>query len=187
MRNHAQKIVVVRACAVALTTFGLACPMPSRAEERPPRVFIDAGACPFECCTYREWFADRAVTLWDRPNGKRVVAHLRRDEPVDGLTGEVHSMPLRVAADADFPREGIKAGDVFYVLHYAGEGVWNIWRQGKPAELEIADETAPIATPTPKTWPLRVKSTCWVRVRTRHGIAGWTVSRGNFRNQDQCG
>ena len=187
MRDGAQKILLARACAVGLTVIGLACPAPSRAQERPPRVFIDAGACPFECCSYREWFADRDITLWDRPGGKRVVAHLRRDERVEGLTGEVHSVPLRVRAGSDLPEQGIKQGDIFYVLHYSGEGVWKIWHHGRLAELEIVDETATIATPPARTWPLGVKSTWWVQVRTELGVAGWTISKRNFRNQDQCG
>ncbi|HJT07243.1 MAG TPA: hypothetical protein VJ747_09970 [Stellaceae bacterium] len=199
MGCSAGRIVLASLCAILLT-IGLRL-APSQAEEGPPDVFIDAGACPFECCTYREWFADRDITLWDRPNSTQIVAHLRKDDAVDGLTGEVHSIPLRVTAGTDLPLTAIgpavagnaeapdmiKAGDVFYVLHYAGEGVWKVWHRGKVAELEVADETGTAAKPSPASWPRRLKSTWWVQVRTRQGVVGWTVSKGNFRNQDQCG
>ena len=42
-------------------------------EQKPPNVYIDKGACPFECCTYREWVAHTDVTLLESPNGKKVV------------------------------------------------------------------------------------------------------------------
>jgi hypothetical protein len=198
MGNSACRILWVSLYAVIPI---IACLAQSHAQEGPPGVFIDSGACPFECCTYREWFADRDITLWDRPNSKQVVAHLRKDDPVDGLTGEVHSTPLRVRATSDLPvtasdpatassgeaPDTIKAGDVFYVLRYAGEGTWKIWHHGQVADLEVADETPAIAKPSPDSWPRRLKSTWWVQVRTRQGVVGWTVSKGNFRNQDQCG
>ncbi len=38
------------------------------------------------------------MDLYDQPNGVRVVGHLRAGERVTGLTGEVHSVPIRVVA-----------------------------------------------------------------------------------------
>jgi hypothetical protein len=182
------KFLFASILAVTLSVLTFACPAPIHAQEAPPPgVFIDRGACPFECCTYREWFAARDITLWDRPNGKRVVAQLHKDEPVDGLTGEVHSIPLRAKANADFPEVELKAGDVFYVIHYSGEGVWKIWHHGQVVELEVTDESVRTAAPPPESWPQSVKRTWWVRVRTRQGLEGWAVSHGNFRHQDACG
>jgi hypothetical protein len=86
-------------------------------EQKPPNVYIDKGACPFECCTYREWIARTNVTLLDDPNGKRVVGRVRKGQKVLALTGEVHSVPLRVVAHHDYPDAGVKAGDRVYVLH----------------------------------------------------------------------
>jgi hypothetical protein len=187
MTHSAQKFPFVSICALALASLGLVCSASSRAQEAPPEIFIDAGACPFECCTYREWFAEGDVTLWDRPNGKQVVARLHKDQPVDGLTGEVHSKPFRATAGTDLPDAGLKAGDVFYVLNYSGEGVWRIWHHGQVAELEVLDGSKVTANPSPKSWPEAVKATWWVQVRTRQGIVGWTISKGNFRDQDACG
>src|SRR6266478_6263107 len=75
-------------------------------EQKPPNVYIDKGACPFECCTYREWVAHTDVTLLDSPNGKKVVGRIKRGEKVLALTGEVHSVPLRVTAKEDYPDAG---------------------------------------------------------------------------------
>ncbi len=41
--------------------------------QQPPKVHIDRGACPFECCTYREWVAKKEIALVNAPNGKKVA------------------------------------------------------------------------------------------------------------------
>jgi hypothetical protein len=149
---------------------------PPTKESAPPSPFIDKGACPFECCTYREWTANQEISLVDQPNGKKVVAQLHKGEKVQGVTGEVHSIPMRVIAKYDDPETGVKIGDVIYALHYDGEGYWKVWHKGKLKDMEgILDKG-----PTPKaTW--------WVQIKTASGIVGWAVSRRNFDNQDACG
>jgi hypothetical protein len=148
----------------------------SAQEQRPPSVHIDKGACPFECCTYREWVARTGVTLLDIPNGKRVVGQIRKGEKVVALTGEVHSVPLRVVAHNDYPDAGVKAGDTIYILHYIGEGYWKVWHDGKLVEMA----EFPGKGPKPKTnW--------WVKLKTSSGAIGWTVEHRNFDNQDSCG
>ncbi len=143
------------------------------AQSAPPVPYVAKGACPFECCTYRDWTALQPITLYNRPDGKTVVGALRKGEVVKALTGEIHSIPVRATAEKDHPEAGIKAGEAFYVLHYVGEGVWSVWRNGRAAELET------YAGPPPKT-------TWWVKVRTRAGVVGWAVSNRNFGNQDAC-
>src|SRR3977135_2566011 len=80
-------------------------------KQKPPNVYIDKGACPFDCCTYREWVARTDVTLLGSPNRKRVVGRIKKGERVLALTGEVHSVPLRVIAQHDYRDAGVKAGD----------------------------------------------------------------------------
>src|SRR5260370_12364712 len=96
----------------------------STEEQKPPNIHIDRGACPFECCTYREWVARTEVTLLDSPNGKRVVGRIKKGESVLALTGVVHSVPQRVVADRDYPDAGAKARDTIYLLHSVGERFW---------------------------------------------------------------
>jgi hypothetical protein len=145
-------------------------------EQKPPNVYIDKGACPFECCTYREWAAHTDVTLLDSPNGKKVVGRIKKGDKVLALTGEVHSVPLRVIAQHDYPDAGMKSGDTIYILHSEGEGYYKVWHDGKA--FDVADFSEKAAEP---------KSTWWVKLKTRSGAIGWTVDRGNFGNQDACG
>jgi len=146
-----------------------------KTEPTPPSPFVDKGACPFECCTYREWVADKEISLMDQPNGNKIVAQLHKDEKVQGVTGEVHSVPLRAIARHDDPGTGVKAGDVIYVLHPIGEGYWKAWHKGKLVETDDVPE---------KGLP---RYTWWVQIKTSSGAVGWTVSHGNFANQDACG
>src|SRR6266849_1074607 len=123
----------------------------STGEQKPPSIHIDKGACPFECCTYREWVARTDVTLLDTPSGKRVVGQIKKGESVLALTGEVHSVPQRVVADRDYPDAGVKAGDTIYLLHYVGEGFWKVWHAGKLVEIgDFPDES------------VKPKATSWV-------------------------
>jgi hypothetical protein len=66
-------LAVLVASVVAAQTTG---------EQKPPNVYIDKGAYPFECCTYREWIARTDVTLLDSPNGKKVVGRIKKGERV---------------------------------------------------------------------------------------------------------
>jgi hypothetical protein len=145
-------------------------------ELKPPAVYIDKGACPFECCTYREWVARTDVTLLNLPDGKSVVGLIKKGEKVLALTGEIHSVPQPVVARRDFPDARVKSGDTVYVLHYVGEGYWKIWHDGKVDEIE----DFPGAGSKPKaTW--------WVQLKISTGAVGWAVEHKNFDNQDACG
>jgi hypothetical protein len=146
-------------------------------DQRPPNVYIDKGACPFECCTFRQWVAHTDATLLDSPNGKKVVGRIKKGEKVLALTGEVHSVPLRVIAKHDYLDAGVKAGDTIYVLYYDGEGYCRVWHNGNVVDVADFDEERG-AEP---------KSTWWVKLKTRSGAIGWTVSHGNFGSQDACG
>ena len=144
--------------------------------QKPPNIYIDKGACPFECCTYREWVARTDVTLLDSPKGKKVVGRIKKGERVMALTGEVHSVPLRVIALQDDLDAGVKAGDTIYILHYEGEGYYKVWHDGKVVDVENFSDKAK-----------QPKATWWVKLKTRSGAIGWTVEHGNFGNQDACG
>jgi hypothetical protein len=143
---------------------------------KPPKVHVDKGACPFECCTYREWVARTDLTLLDIPTGKRVVGQIRKGEKVLALTGEVHSVPLQVVAHKDYPDAGVKAGDTIYILHYIGEGYWKVWHDGNLVDVE---DFPGIGSKPKTTW--------WVKLKTSSGAIGWTVEHSNFENQDACG
>jgi len=152
----------------AIVLFAIA----AAAQTAPPSPYIAKGACPFECCTYRDWTALKPITLYDSPNGK-TIGTLKQGQVVKALTGEIRSTPVRATAAKDHPEAGIKAGDVFFVLHYVGEGVWSVWRAGHVAQFEMYTGSAP-------------KTVWWVKVRTRAGMIGWAISDRDFGNQDAC-
>lgn len=141
----------------------------------PPRVFVDAGACPFECCTYRQWTVKETTPVLNRPRGKQVVGSLSKGDIVRGLTGEVISRPTEAKADRDIPETPIKAGDIFYVLHYDGEGYWKVWFRGKITFVHQSIMDVP-----------QPKAEWWVKIKDSHGHTGWALSHGNFEHQDSC-
>jgi hypothetical protein len=144
-------------------------------EQSTPHIYVDRGACPFECCTYRQWTVKQRTALLDRPNGKRIIATLSKGEVVTGMTGEVISSPIAIKAGRDVPETPIKKGDTFYVLHYEGEGYWKVLFRGKTVDVH----QSVINVPQPKTqW--------WVKIKDSHGVIGWALSHGNFAHQDAC-
>ncbi len=150
--------------------------------DAPPALYVDKGACPFEGCVYQEWTAKKAIELYDKPNGVRVVGHLRPGERVTGLTGEVHSAPIRVTAKENIldpehlDRTMIPKGQAFYVLHYLGEGHWLAWYRGNETTVKNMSEGGPFP-----------QATWWVQVKTSKGVIGWAISLNNFANQDRYG
>ena len=158
-------------------------------EVRPPSTYVDVGACPFECCSYRMWTVNEATTLLTEPEGKAVVGSLRKGDLVQGLTGEVISKPLAVKANHNIHAVGagqsdivmdlsIPTGDTFYILHYEGEGAWKVWLSGKTVSVDERDITN-MATLHPKMdW--------WVKVKDAKGNVGWTLSDRHFLHQDAC-
>lgn len=164
------------ACFPALL---LSCQLTARSHEaipkKPPHVFVDVGACPFECCTYRQWTVEKMTTVLDKPNGTVGVATLAKGETVTGLTGEVISVPVPVRADRDVPDTPIRNGDIFYVLHYDGEGYWKVWLRGDITYVHQSVVSLP-----------QVKADWWVKVKDSRGNIGWALSRDNFGNQDAC-
>lgn len=151
---------------------------------KPPARYIHKGACPFECCTYRDWKTEKSVTLVDRPEGSKTVATVAEGQTVRGITGEVISIPVAMKATHDMADTPIKKGDRFYRLHYAGEGFWYVWYRGKLVSTELGDQApdqygAAAPAHDPSVW--------WVKIRTRKGVTGWTLEQGQFSNQDACG
>lgn len=153
-------------------------PQAADADSRPPAEFISKDVCPFECCTYREWVALRAVPLYERPRGAKTGV-ISKGDRVQGVTGIVitHPLPYRVAKqEGDIP-----AGATVYLLHPLGEGFWSVWYRGRALSLE-ADGSS--HSPLRYQW--------WAKVKTASGRIGW-VEMGNpsiplpFDNVDACG
>lgn len=142
-------------------------PIVAFAKNEPPKVFIDKGACPFECCTYREWTVKKDTLLYDQVDGKKVVGKAIKGTRVTGVTGEVHTITRKVK---------VSDGQELYLLTYQGEGFWKVWQDGAvktDVELDVSDEK----------WP---DGTWWVQIKLKNGKTGWTKQPGNFAHIDAC-
>ena len=128
---------------VLLVTFFSPLTVHSQRLAGPPIPYQDNGACPFECCVYREWSAKKVTVLRaDRRNDSPVIFTVRKGDRVTAITGVViTTRPGRLKAlrrtrvcpsPADC-KHGVtvEAGDVLYLLTYRGEGYYTVWYKGR--------------------------------------------------------
>ncbi len=145
----------------------------------PPQLYVSKGACPFECCTYRRWIANRTVALMDHPGGK-AIAQVRKREEVLAITGEVQTHPLRFQVKEKGPdkeAEPVPVGSTVYLLHPVGEGFWLVWYRGRIIQMDPQ-----YVGPDPHyQW--------WAEIKTKSGQSGWVRMNANdlsFDNVDRC-
>lgn len=170
-----------------------------------PGIYVDSGACPFECCTYREWQANATATLREAPDSSsRVVATVSGGAKVDAVTGQVHVRPGRFVlahgmrgyslppSATPAPADSFVAGDTLGVYTYRGEGAWKVRRLGSDAPF------AELMLAYPGTgceqndrcdgrFLEKPESTWWIQIRTRDGVTGWTTDAAAFEGKDRCG
>jgi hypothetical protein len=152
--------------------------------KRPVMPFIDKGACPFECCTYRRWNVERPTVVRSSMSDSSPIAfRLKRGERVQGMTGVVITTKpgiLRVLKDTTLSEKALKVGDEIFILTYLGEGFSKIWFKGSIFEGDPYDPAVyKVVQEADATW--------WVKVRNRAGKVGWSRQPDNFGNKDQCG
>jgi hypothetical protein len=162
-------------------TLGSALPMP----------FVSEGACPFECCIYREWTVERATdTRVERKEGAPVSFTLRPGDKVQALTGAVVvSRAGRARAPRDMKLQDLtlRAGDEVSVLHPLGEGFWRIWKDGKTASAQVNERLSGRALGEPELLLLEKPDfKWWVLVRPAQGRPGWSNQPDHFGNKDRC-
>ncbi len=155
--------------------------------------FRDVGACPFECCTYRQWTANKeTVLLKNMADNSPSFFKVRKGEKVEGVTGIVITTKAGIGRAAQntnleyYNEKGnitrnvaIKKGERFLILTYLGEGVYKVWYKGQvlTASLDYP-QFKKISDP---------KSVWWVKIKNRKGQTGWTKLTYNFDNMDSCG
>lgn len=164
-------------------------------QSKPPAVFVDKGACPFECCTYREWKTETATVAYVRPNKRsRRVGTFKVGSTVVGLTGEVRTVPGRFVILKD--HGNYKPGDVLWVYTPLGEGFYKVWFKGKMHDEGLDymsgpfEQSLPSCEETPDCWgklERELKVEWWVKIKSAEGWVGWTDQAGNFSNLDACG
>lgn len=178
-------------------------PLTSSAQTRPPLPYEDAGACPFECCTYGEWVVNKRTAIHrSRNNNSPVVFTVAPGDRVRGVTGVVittkageikitRAITIQAYSDRGTTARTIQArpGDIIYLLTSEGEGSYKAWYKGQLITINAIDVmeqnqrgSAGYGSRIPPT-----TSTWWMQIRNRQGQTGWTVEAGNFDNKDGCG
>lgn len=126
------------------------------------------------------------VELFDKPNGRR-IGTLNAGTAVVGVTGEVISRPIRLRAQRRYDEAGIEKGDIFYALHYSGEGYWAVWHNRKVRQAQFWGDEIHDKRASPGAEIQKDHSVWWVKLKMKDGNTGWAISSGNFNNQDACG
>lgn len=149
--------------------------------------YIVEGACPFECCVYREWGVTSDTQLFsekDVNSGKVVV--VKSGSKIQALTGDVHVRPQKLTVTNDF--ETHRAGETIWLLDYLGEGIYRVWKNGELSSLDLP--FSPYGNIKPLEWATiegQYKMDWWVKFETRSGDIGWSSQIKNFSNMDGCG
>lgn len=164
------------------------------AQTNLPKIYIDKGACPFECCVYRNWTVKKDTPLFENPNGKRIIGKVKKGEIVKALTGEVHTKPQLFKVV--FKYKEYRVGDELYILTYLGEGYNKVWFKGKIFNEDLffihnaAVEYTGCQNPSEKCWGKLMdqkNSVWWIQIQLKNGKKGWTKESQNFGNMDACG
>jgi hypothetical protein len=155
--------------------------------------FRDVGACPFECCMYREWTVNKDTKLLKQMSDNSAVAFkVTKGEKVNGLTGVVITTKPGIGkAIRDTYLEGylknvekekkmrIRKGQTFSLLTYEGEDVYLISYKGVLFTVSMYnDNLLKVNSP---------KSIWWVKIKNKKGQVGWTKLPENFDDMDACG
>ena len=153
-------------------------------QSRPPTPYFDKGACPFECCVYRQWTVEKPTIVRTAMRDSAPVAfRLKRGERGRGLTGTVITTNpgiAEVVKPIDEANLKLRSGERVYLLTDLGEGYMSAWYKGRTFAAEVFDPELfkTIRQPT---------SIWWVKVRNRAGKIGWSRQPENFGNMDECG
>ncbi len=134
-------------------------------------VFQDRGACPFECCEYRNWVAKKdVITKRDMSDQSPVAFRINKGDWVEGVTGVVLTTKLgqgRVNRPVVLGAHRVKPGTLVEVLNYAGEGVYKLRFRGAVIEPGAYDDSSiDIVNEPTSIW--------WVNLRNKQGESGWS-------------
>lgn len=156
---------------------------PVRMPSPPSTPKLDFHACPFECCTFRDWKVTHKTPLFTTwRNSRRQIAWLQSGQNVTGLTGvHITLRPDKLQVLRAIPELNLVPGDIVLQYMYLGEGYAQFWFNGKyyPSEQLVGDDTMKILQEGRREW--------WVQIRTKIGQRGWALVKDNFDGMDACG
>ena len=169
--------------------------------DKPTLPYYDWGACPFECCTYKEWTAKRNLNIYKRRSKKSPVSfRVKKGQSVRGLTGVVITTkygitkiikPVQIGytSDSKSPELSLQPGEVVYTLHYQGEAYDLFWYKGKAYSDQISIPDDAWGTP-PNSQALQIlsrpKYEWWAIIQDKDGNIGWTKETDAFAHIDAC-
>ena len=183
-----------RRLAVHLVLLSPVVAMAGNAPKAPPEVFVDEGACPFECCTYGAWTTRALVRAFASADpDATLVATLPANSRVEALGGHVRTrgVPFVVTrAQADY-----RPGERLIVYTYLGEGIFRTWREGRWEEADLGfslhggtpGERCEASAECFGHLERTLVSTWWVQVRLPDGRLAWVDGHAGFDGQDACG
>jgi len=158
----------------------------------PEQALVRRHACPFECCTYRQWTAEGPIPvvagersvgppLFTVPQGQRFQA--------DSGNVWVTGLMLVAVRDSvgDPPYWSFAPGDTLVVLDAVGEGYFNVWHAGQVRE--VAGFWEPWRKPPVAGTLGEQRTEWWVHVTLPDGRAGWFEASPEvrFSGADACG
>ena len=163
----------------------------TRSGSSPLLPYRDWGACPFECCEYREWTVTAATRVLNAPaKGAGPAFELAPRDTVSALTGVVITRrcgAARARRSTTVAGAAVALGESVYVMHDEGEGFWKVWWRGRAENAEVVDPENTQDLPEPDLVMIRFPVTdWWVKVKNRKGQTGWALVHDNFGNMDAC-
>ena|SRR3972149_1034755 len=183
------KITLVIFLSIAIPGIIIIHPISAETFSKPPIPYENNGACPFECCTYREWYAKKeTIILKDRRNGSPVAYKVGKGERVTGLTGVVITTKpgrVKVLKPVRIGYYNASRGEIVYLLTYRGEGFFKVWYKGN-----IIDSVDMYGLDTNKVVFSILESPesiWWVQIKNKDGQTGWSNKPEDFDNKDACG
>src|SRR5215203_1982274 len=168
--------------ALSVQTFGQKLSLP----------FRDVGACPFECCTYREWTANKpTVLLKNMSDNSPAVFKVKkgdRGQAVDGMVITTKAGIGSAVSDTNLEfvdwkkntrrNVSIKKGERVLILTPIGEGFYKVWYKGLILQAGMDNSQFKTLSEPKYVW--------WVKIKNRKGQVGWTKLTENFDNKDSC-
>lgn len=160
-----------------------------------PAVYVEQGACPFECCTYREWWAAAPTPVYSSPSSSGMkIRVLKKGEHVTAVTGFVRTQAREFVVTRNTGR--YRVGDTIWVYSYRGEGFFTVWFNGKiygedlgfspyggsggtRCQGDSANCWGTLKTEHSSEW--------WIKLRLRDGRIGWTNHGEDYSGIDACG
>ena len=168
---------------------------PARPVAGPELPYRVEGACPFECCVYGTWTAERPLTAYVSPGDTSAVAFtVDTGSSFEADTGYVAvtqsglvvvNQPMDIYRSYESSRP-VAAGDTLYLLDYVGEGVYNAWLADSLYQIESAGPSGPAYRTLREP-----EQTWWVHAVLADGRDGWLWmdenENGAVRGYDGCG